>query len=414
MKLPMPAGMGWAAYARSRVENETTVVRLPKQDDKYYYFNKSGEKLNDVYEDNLIAMRTEVAGGSGAGLLAFHADYEEYTITNDNSVETTSFVFGNPSMGYIDIWGFVADNCLKQEIDYIDPTGTHRTVTRAVAESGESVNNITNQTRYLPPMHAMVVKLRDGETKVNSKTLVLNAYRVLTEVEQKVPAVYACGVRGGDQATAQAPRRAEASPLPEGIMTVTAINPVSPRCNSRLILGQGYHEAILQGEDAMLTTVNIDKFHMTNTPTTPFNIYAMEDGYGLSIDLRDSIVNIPISFYMSALPYDPTTQLWFTGVNNIDGRLVLYDALLDTERPIYDGICLTIETPEANHERRYYIRRRGFNPDAQSGEEGVATGIENEDTDKQAAEGVQKIIRDGHVLILRSGHVYTMFGQKVR
>ncbi len=413
LSLPMPAGMGWAVYGRSHVANETSVVRLPKHDDKYYYYSRSGDKMYDLYEQNLQDLRTTVAGGSDAGKLAFHADYEEYTIANDNSVTTTSFVFGNPSMGYIDIWGFIADNCLKQEIDYIDPTGTHRTVSRAVAESKESPNSISNETRYLPPMHAMVVKLRDGQPAVNSKTLVLNAYRVLTEVEQKVPAVYACGGGGGDQELAQAPRRVTA-PLREGIMTVTAINPVSPRCNSRLILGQGYHEAILQGEDAMLTTVNIDNFHMTNTPTTPFNIYAIKDGYGLSIDLRDSIVNVPVSFYMSALPYDPTTELWFTGVNNIDGSLVFYDALLGTERPICDGICIKIETPEANHQRRYYIRRRGFNPDAQSGGEGVTTDIGTQEPQALQAEEVQKIIYNGQVFILRGGHVYTMFGQRVR
>ena len=418
LSLPLPAGMGWAVYGRSHVANETSVVRLPKHDDKYYYYSKSGDKMYDLYEQNLQSLRTTVAGGSEAGKLAFHADYEEYTITNDTTAEgdditTTSFVFGNPSMGYIDIWGFIADNCLKQEIDYIDASGTHRTVSRAVAESKESPNSISNETRYLPPMHAMVVKLRDGQPAVNSKTLVLNAYRVLTEVEQKMPAVYACGGGGGDQELAQAPRRVTA-PLREGIVTVTAINPVSPRCNSRLILGQGYHEAIIQGEDAMLTTVNIDNFHMTNTPTTPFNIYAMNDGYGLSIDLRDSIVNVPVSFYMSALPYDPTTELWFTGVNNIDGSLVLYDALLGTERPICDGICIKIETPEANHQRRYYIRRRGFNPDAQSGGEGVTTGIGTQDSEPLQAEEVQKIIYNGQVFILRGGHVYTMFGQRVR
>ena len=413
LSLPMPAGMGWAVYGRSHVANETSVVRLPKHDDKYYYYSRSGDKMYDLYEQNLQSLRTTVAGGSDAGKLAFHADYEEYTITNENSVTTTSFVFGNPSMGYVDIWGFVADNCLKQEIDYIDASGTHRTVSRAVAESKESPNSISNETRYLPPMHAMVVKLRNEEAALNSKTLVLNAYRVLTEVEQKVPAVYACGGGGGDQELAQAPRRVTA-PLREGIMTVTAINPVSPRCNSRLILGQGYHEAILQGEDAMLTTVNIDNFHMTNTPTTPFNIYAMNDGYGLSIDLRDSIVNVPVSFYMSALPYDPTTELWFTGVNNIDGSLVFYDALLGTERPICDGICIKIGTPEANHQRRYYIRRRGFNPDAQSGGEGVTTGIGAQDPEPLQAEEVQKIIYNGQVFILRGGHVYTMFGQRVK
>ena len=369
--------------------------------------------MYDIYEQNLQDLRTTVAGGSGAGKLAFHADYEEYTITNDNSVTTTSFVFGNPSMGYIDIWGFIADNCLKQEIGYMDESGEasiYTTVTRATAENlSLSPDTISNPWRYLPPMHAMVVKLRDGEAALNSKTLRLNACRVLTDVTQKD----ACGGGGGGS---PAPKRQESITMSKGLMTVTAINPVSPRCNSRLILGQGYHEAIIQGEDAVLTTVNIDNFHMTNTPTTPFNIYAMEEGYGLSIDLRDSIVNIPISFYMSALPYDPTTQLWFTGVNNIDGALVLYDALTDTERLICDGICLSIETPEVNHQRRYYIRRRGFSPDGQSGVEGgITTGINNEEqASEQTADEVYKIISENHVYILRGGHVYTMFGQKIR
>ena len=148
---------------------------------------------------------------------------------------------------------------------------------------------------------------------------------------------------------------------------------------------------------------------MTNTPTTPFNIYAMEDGYGLSIDLRDSVINIPVSFYMSALPYDPTTRLWFTGVNNIDGTLVLYDALTDTERTIIDGICLTIETPQANHQRRYYIRRRGYRPEEQSGEIPTEKSGVGDETDQAI-----KIIHNGHVLVIRGGHVYTMFGQKIR
>ena len=130
----------------------------------------------------------------------------------------------------------------------------------------------------------------------------------------------------------------------------------------------------------------------------------------MCIDLRDEVMNVPISFYNSTLPYDPVTYLWFTGVNAIDGELVLYDALTDTERKIIDGICLDIETPEANHEKRYYIRLRGFNPDDNSGQ--VATDMEQ--TTNDDLQSAQKILHHGHVLILRNGHVYTMFGQQLR
>ena len=195
-------------------------------------------------------------------------------------------------------------------------------------------------------------------------------------------------------------------------MTVTAVNPASKRCTSRLLLGQGFNDAIIRGEDATLTTINIDNYTATSAPATPFNIYAVEGNSGLSIDLRDVIVNVPISFYNSDLPFEPISYLWFTGVNNIDGELVLYDALTDTERPILDGICLEIETPEVSHQTRYFIRRRGFNPNGQGNQDDpIATGVGDVNANNT---NVMKLIKGGHVLILRDGHVYTMFGQKIR
>jgi hypothetical protein len=192
-------------------------------------------------------------------------------------------------------------------------------------------------------------------------------------------------------------------------MTVTAKNATSARCTSRLLLGQGYHNAILEGEDAVLTTINIDNYTANLTPTTPFNLYAVESGHGMCIDLLDSIVNVPISFYTSDLEFEPQTQLWFTGVNNIDGPLVLYDEWTDTERKIIDGICLTIETPTENHQKRYFIRRPGYRPvDPNSP---IATAMEYVNI---SGDETVKFIKDGHVLILRNGHIYTMFGQKVR
>jgi hypothetical protein len=75
-----------------------------------------------------------------------------------------------------------------------------------------------------------------------------------------------------------------------------------------------------------------------------------------------------------------------------------------------DGICLAIETPEMSHQIRYFIRRPGFNPN-DPGDDNPATGIDQTANGKW--ENV-KMIKDGHVLILRDGHVYTVLGQKIR
>jgi len=390
---------GWAVYARTK-SGDAADIRLPKNDDVYYYYYASGDQ-SDISEPGLRAQRDENAGGSGmAGKLAFYPDSvpaPKYTLTNGTA--STSFVFGNPTMGYIDIWGFVADNGLVSEFQYIDAEGSWQTVTKSTVDAAitanPSLDTITNRQCYLPPMHAMVVKVAEATT---SKRVTLNTNRIVTAASQIV--------RGGGGSGA--PKR-QGQSIRKGIMTVTATNPAGAICTSRLRLGQGYHNEVLSGEDAILTTVNLNNYSSA-TPATPFNIYAAEQGYGLSIDLLDSIVNVPLSFSMTeslVSAFEPVTYLWFTGVNSIDGPLVLYDALTDTERPITDGICLPIETPEVSHERRYYIRRPGY---TEPSTDPTTTGVGSDAHEEQAV----KIVYHGNVYILRNGHVFTIFGQKVR
>ena len=399
MNLPLPLGQGYAVYVRTKAGVEP-VVRLPKDDDIYYYYGTYGERIDDKYVGNLRSKREELAGAGFAGKLAFNpADgYEDITL--ENEVESTDFVFGNPTMGYIDIWGFIADNNtnLVEKIGYMDERGKaslYTEVTKIAAES-KGDNKLSNPNRYLPPMHVMVL-----EKKIAAEELTLRLYtdRIVTDTSQVV-----------SPSRSPAPRRAAPSVRRKGIMTVTAQNALSARCTSRLLLGQGYHNEIVDGEDAILTTINIDNYTANLTPTTPFNLYAVENGNGMSIDLRDSIVNIPISFYMSDLTYEPITDLWFTGVNNIDGPLVLYDAWTDTERPIIDGICLPVETPTESHQLRYFIRRPGYRP--QDPTTPIMTAIDYIDTAE--SNRVSKILKEGHVYIIRDGHIYTMLGQKVR
>ena len=398
MTLSLPPAQGWAVYSRT-ASGKQAAVRLPKNDDRYYYYYNNGERADDLYEQNLRSLRetnaTSAVDGSHAGELVFHPSgaYQDYTLTKE--VESNTFIFGNPTMGYIDIWGFIADNNLSETIGYMASNNTYTTVTKATAEA-QNPDTIIDQARYLPPMHAMLVTVKEG-TPTNL-TVRVNTTRILTSRLKKV--------RAG------APARMDSHKYPKGIMTVTATNDVSSRCFSRLLIGQGYQDGIYDGEDAVLTTLNIDNYTNNTTPATPFNLYAVQGGYGLCIDLLDSVVYVPLSFYLSNLPFAPVTHLWFTGVNAIDGPLVLYDALLGTERQIIDGICLDIETPEMSHQMRYYIRRPGYVPQSQN-DNPIATGFETETANNDAPRA-QKIYYQGHVYILRDGHVYTIFGQQIR
>ena len=389
LTLSLPPAQGWAVYTRTK-SGKAAEVRLPKSDDRFYFYYANGDRAEDSYEDNLRTLRTTnatSAGADAAGKLAYRESDQTFTLTKASDANTT-FVFGNPSMGYIDIWGFIADNSLEEEIRYIDKDGIWRTVTSETT----GTDTITNLARYLPPMHAIVIKVSEA---AGSKNVTLKSNRIVTHPRQKV--------RAG------APRHISASGRSKGIMTVTATNAASSRCTTRLLLGQGYSDEIRKGEDAILTTVNIDKYSNTSYPATPFNIYAVEEGYGLSIDLLDEILNVPVSFYMSKLSFNPVTKLWFTGVNSIDGQLVLYDAQTDTERLIIDGTCLEIETPTNSHEVRYYIRRHGYRPGTTT--DPIATQFESLDSSEEQA---MKYIQNGVVYILRNGHIYTLLGQKIQ
>jgi hypothetical protein len=397
MNLPLPLGQGYAVYVRTKAGVEP-IVRLPKNDDIYYYYGTYGERIDDKYVGNLRSKREELAGAGLAGKLTYSPTGDYAEIKLNNTVSSTDFVFGNPTMGYIDIWGFIADNDdLVEKIGYMDERSKASLYTEVtkIAADAKGDNKLSNPNRYLPPMHVMVLEKKSAAKEL---TLLLYTDRIVTDTSQVV-----------SPSRSPAPRRATSSARRKGIMTVTAQNALSARCTSHLLLGQGYHNEIVDGEDAILTTINIDNYTANLTPTTPFNLYAVENGNGMSIDLRDSIVNIPISFYMSDLTYEPTTQLWFTGVNNIDGPLVLYDAWTDTERPIIDGICLPVETPTESHQLRYFIRRPGYRP--QDPDAPIATRLEQFNTEDDQA---VKFIQDGVVLILRNGHIYTMLGQKVR
>ena len=396
MTLSLPPAQGFAVYART-TSHDPAAVRLPKNDDIYYYYDTNGNKVEELYEQNLQTLRNSAEYGNGhAGELAFHPDgrSESYGLTK--GVASKSFVFGNPTMGYIDIWGFIADNTrLKEEIGYMASGSNYTTISKSAAEENPATDVITNRQRYLPPMHAMVITLKDAEADALTLSVKLDTCRVLTSPSKKV--------RAG------MPRRMSGSRYPQAIMTVTATNAASPRCLSRLLVGQGYHDAVYEGEDAVLTTLSIDKYTNNTTPATPFNLYAAEGEYGLCIDLRDSIVNIPLSFYLSDLPFEPTTRLWFTGVNKMSDYLVLYDTISGTERPIADGIYIDIQTPEQSHEVRYYIRRRGYKQ--QTGSD-VTTDFEPYVAKDD--EQVVKFIKNNHVYILRRGQLYTILGQRVQ
>jgi hypothetical protein len=151
-------------------------------------------------------------------------------------------------MGYIDIWGFIEDNSdnLDEEIGYMDAGGTYREHTlKSAALSTE--NKITSLPRYLPPMHAIVLKLKEGKAAATTLDVILNTSRIVTDVVVTPPT--------------PAPKRTHAGAIiNKGIMTVTAVNPVD-EIFTELPQSQRQFQDGRPGliSSALLSTTNIPK-----------------------------------------------------------------------------------------------------------------------------------------------------------
>ena len=82
LSLELQPAQGWAVYTRTKSGN-AAAVRLPKSDDTYYYYTKSGEKVWDLYEPDLRAKREKSAGYHSNSLTTYqNAQYQYFPASN--------------------------------------------------------------------------------------------------------------------------------------------------------------------------------------------------------------------------------------------------------------------------------------------------------------------------------------------
>ena len=82
-------------------ETDEIIVRLPKPDNSYNYYDSKG---------NLSGQSVSVTHSSK---LAFNPTNGVMTITLQNDLAGRQFMFGNPTMAYIDMAAFLTDNADK-------------------------------------------------------------------------------------------------------------------------------------------------------------------------------------------------------------------------------------------------------------------------------------------------------------
>lgn len=317
-------------------DGENLVVRLPKPDNTYYYFHPDGSQSD----------RHEVLYRNRAGRLAYPATDGDgtMTITLTNARESRNFLFGNPTMAYIDMQEFFADNDnIESSFRYIDGS-SWKTVTPSTAT--------TVAERFVAPMQSVLLT---AKTAAASLTLTLRDTHLTTS--------------NTDASTTanSAPRRIQGVPqLPQTVdnevMNITASNGAA-EAFAALAIQDNASNGYISGEDVPFAVSGIGKGYVNpSAATTPLNIYTLAGTQALMADVREGISIVPLGFVISDEMYGgeylyrtDSLTLSFRLTPNWSDDCYLCDARTGIRTLIGNDTEIRIATP-ADHELRYYIQ----------------------------------------------------------
>lgn len=337
---PLEVGQGFQLLGFGPGDSmEEMIVRLPKPDERYSYFSPSG------YETSSVA----VPSREEAYRLAFTPTDNKMQITLTNGVESNAFVFGNPTLSYIDMRALLADNEQFSSEFYYMQNDSWQSATVEVAA--------TSSDRYLPPMRSVMLKLRDGATATTAQVALSTDHLTLNNsLKSKVAPVM------------RAPQR---DVMQEAeVMTIYAFAAGNyARC--MLATHAEANDYYLQGEDALFLSSGVEVAVMDNSAVSPLNLYTVAEQVPMMTDLRQGVSEIPLAVLANADARAEHMQLAFYLSENWTKECYLWDTMTGAKYRILNGLMLQLPMSE-NHEQRYVI----VGPDTYVGEGndgGVAT-----------------------------------------
>ena len=322
-------GSGYSLYGVGLTSGETLTIRLPKPDTQYEYYTSTGEQSGEFTSVN----RGE---GDAAYKFAFTANHstDVMPITLTNNEATANFLFGNPTMAYIDMQLFLETN--KAVLNPV----FHRIEASTWIASTELT---MTQDRYLAPMSSVMLETKGKtaqdtiEVKLTPEHLTLNNM-VSTIAEEPSPMPR--------RVVAQSSNRS----LDSEILTIYAF---TPKATARTVLATNpvandYYQV---GEDALFVSSGIEN---KTSVKSPLNMYTVAEQVPMMADVRQGISRIPLSLLVDAKSRTETMQLAFYISENWTRECYLVDSITGQRIRIMDGLCITVPMPQ-NHEQRYFI-----------------------------------------------------------
>lgn len=345
---PLQAGAGFQVYALGPGNNGnqgTITVRLPKKERNYEYYNpdgtSSGQWTGDLNREN-------------AHKLAFTATKSEpMSITLTNHVASEYFVFGNPTMAYINMHDFLYDN-----------DNVEHTFYRLENESWNAdADHTMGENRYLAPMTSVMLKAKSKSksNRTSIDVILRPEHLTLTDLDDPFSEEHP------EITPATLSPRTEVSKEDESeIMNIYAY---TNGANARTVLATFpvANDYYLIGEDALYVSSGIET---SSYITTPLNMYTVAEQVPMMADVRQGISEIPLGMVVADGYRTTHMQLAFYLSSNWSRTCYFCDSKTGQKIRIMDGLVISVEMPQ-DHEQRYYIE--GPDQYIGSGEGGVTT-----------------------------------------
>ena len=351
--------------------SDELIVRLPKNDNQYYYYSSRGEQT----ERYATIPRT-----SNAGKLAYdnRDNNGVKTITLRGEEASNYFVFGNPTMAHIDLVRFLETNTNIKAVYQMSSSTWLASTELSMYQTAD---------RYLAPTRSVLIEIANASKELiltlKPEHLTLTSVSTIAEVEPVAARRNAPSTGDHDTHT----------------MTIYAFN-AKGTARGIIAYNDYANDDYLQGEDALFLSTGIDTKADSYTPMSPINLYSLHNRVPMMVDMRENIDTIPLAMLVSPNHRTAQMQMAFYFSQEWNKTCYLYDAQTDTKTRIMDGLLLTLDMP-FNHQTRYYI----IGPDRTSNQEEVVTSTERNDITQAGEAQVWAYSSNDGQIIVRSNQL---------
>ena len=320
---PLQVGSGYQLYGLGLAEKEPLTIRLPKPDTEYYYYTPEGNK-----SEKSDAVQTE-----NRNRLAYDGEMQ---ITLENKVDSSSFfLFGNPTMAYINMHDFLhANEGVLNHTFYRIEGGAWNAETE----------HTMSENRFLAPMSSVMLETKDKK-KQTELTVVLSPEH-LTLTDQQDP----FSPENPEIKTIAPRAKEEKNNSASEILTIYAFT-TTAAARTVLATNPAANDYYQIGEDALFVSTGVES---ESAVVTPLNMYTVAEQVPMMADVRQGISRIPMAVLAAEGYHTQSMQVAFYLSDNWTRECYFCDSITGQRIRIMDGLVISVEMP-LNHEQRYYI-----------------------------------------------------------